>query len=265
MRRPSTDSGRGVRLAVGVAAAFVLLPVLASLVVATSVNSAQGPWGGGLTLSWLVRAGEQIGPMLGRSAGVALVVVVANLVVGGPLAMWVARSGSRLTRAVAHMTNLALAVPGIALSIGLITVYPQLRPSGLLLVAGHLLFTLPFTLATLVPVLGDDRLRDYEDVASSLGAPAWRVLTSVTVPVSTVALMQCVITTFALSFGEFNISFYINPPATPMAPFALFDAYSTQRLELASAETVLFMLCIVPVLLIVVLIHRLSSTRKAAS
>ncbi|MCI2266092.1 ABC transporter permease [Sediminivirga luteola] len=261
-RIPGTATGAVTRIAVALCLVFILFPVLISFIVATSMNSAQGLWGGGATGQWLVQAWEQINPTLGRSATVALGVVAANLALGGPLAMWLARSGSPLTRAVSFLATLPLAVPGIALSIGLITVYPELRPSGVLLFAGHVLFTLPFTLAALAPVFGERDLRDCEDVAFSLGAPAWRVLATVTVPVSAAALIQAVITAFALSFGEFNISFFINPPAAPMAPFALFDAYSTQRLELASAKTALFILCIVPVLLIVVLSQRITRSTK---
>lgn len=252
----------GIRIAVSLCVVFVLFPVLLSFVAATSVNSAQGLWGGGITGQWLVTAWEQIRPTLGRSAAVAAAVVAANLLVGGPLAMWIARSRSRLTNAVSFLATLPLAVPGIALSIGLITVYPELRPSGLLLFAGHVLLTLPFTLAALVPVFADQQLRACEDVALSLGASSVRTLATVTVPVSAAALAQAVITAFALSFGEFNISFFINPPAAPMVPFALFDAYSTQRLELASAKTTLFILCIVPVLLAVVLFQRSIRSQK---
>ncbi|PZR53566.1 ABC transporter permease [Xylanimonas oleitrophica] len=250
-------------MAVGLCVVFVLLPVATSVAVATSVSSARGLWGDGVTLQWLVTGWEQISPTLGRSTAVALGVVAANLVLGGPLAMWLARSPSRLTRAVSFLATLPLAVPGIALSIGLITVYPQLRPSGLLLFLGHVLLTLPFTLAALTPVLADQELQDCENAATTLGAAGWRVLATVTVPFSATALVQVVITAFALSFGEFNISFFINPPAAPMAPFALFDAYSTQRLELASAKTVLFMLCLVPVLALLVAARRTPSTRKA--
>jgi len=139
--------------------------------------------------------------------------------------------------------------------------YPLLRPSGLLLVLGHLVFTLPFTLAALVPALADDELRANEGVARSLGARSVRVLCTVTVPACLVAVTQAVTMVFALSFGEFNISFFINPPATPTAPFALFDAYSTQRLELASAQSMIFIAFVAPVLTAIVLARRWAPRR----
>ena len=241
--------------------AFVLLPILATLVAATSVDFSQGPWGGGVTLEWFAYAWPPLVPVIGRSLTVAAIVVVLNLLLGGPLAWWVARHPSPLTRLTGHLVNVPLAVPGIALSVALVGTYPMLRPSGLLLVMGHLVFTLPFTLAALTPALADTELRTNESVARSLGAGPLRVLRTITVPACLVAVTQAVTMVFALSFGEFNVSFFINPPATSTAPFALFDSYSTQRLESASAQSAIFIAFVVPVLTAVVLARRRATRR----
>ncbi|MEU2975383.1 hypothetical protein, partial [Nocardiopsis alba] len=192
---------------------------------------------------------------------VAAIVVALNLLLGGPLAWWVARHPSPLTRLTGYLVNVPLAVPGIALSVALVGTYPMLRPSGLLLVMGHLVFTLPFTLAALTPALADTELRTNESVARSLGAGPLRVLRTITVPACLVAVTQAVTMVFALSFGEFNVSFFINPPATSTAPFALFDSYSTQRLESASAQSAIFIAFVVPVLTAVVLARRRAPRR----
>jgi len=249
------------RLITRLTCAFVAVPILATLVAATSADFSQGPWGGGATLDWFAYAWPPLAPVIGRSLAVAVLVVLLNLAVGGPLAWWVARFPSALTRLTGYLVNVPLAVPGIALSVALVGTYPLLRPSGLLLVLGHLVFTLPFTLAALVPALADDELRANEGVARSLGARSVRVLCTVTVPACLVAVTQAVTMVFALSFGEFNISFFINPPATPTAPFALFDAYSTQRLELASAQSMIFIAFVAPVLTAIVLARRWAPRR----
>ncbi|WP_225733532.1 ABC transporter permease [Pseudoclavibacter sp. CFCC 13611] len=256
------------RLTVWLALAFTLIPIGACFVAATSVNFAQGPWGAGITFEWLAQAVSQLGPMLTRSLALAAVIAVANLVFGYGLSGWIARSGSWLSKLVGQVVNLPLAVPGIALGIALVTLYPKLRASGLLLACGHLVFTLPFTLATLIPALRDPAVQEAEIVARTLGARTLTRARTVTLPAIRIALGQAAITAFALSFGEFNISFFVNPPASTFAPFALFDAYATQRLEVASAETILFLLCLLPVLLVVVLLTRRQSssatiTRKA--
>ncbi len=113
----------------------------------------------------------------------------------------------------------------------------------------------------MTPALADTELRTNESVARSLGAGPLRVLRTITVPACLVAVTQAVTMVFALSFGEFNVSFFINPPATSTAPFALFDSYSTQRLESASAQSAIFIAFVVPVLTAVVLARRRAPRR----
>lgn len=241
---------------------MIVVPAVATVVAATSVDFSQGPYGGGVTLDWLGAAWTLLGPNVVRSIIVGIVVAIANLILGGTLAYWAARTGSPLARAVVTLASIPLAIPGIAISVALIGAYSGLRPSGLLLICGHILFTLPFTLATLIPVIGDDELVESEQVAGSLGASEPRILATVTIPSITMPLAQAASMAYALSFGEFNVSFFVNPPATPMAPFALFDAYQTRRLEIASAETVLFILCAAPVVVMITWLRARTHRRK---
>ncbi|KAB1662568.1 ABC transporter permease subunit [Pseudoclavibacter chungangensis] len=243
---------------------IVLLPFLATLVAATSVDFSKGAYGGGITLDWLAAAWVLLAPSIMRSVLVGIIVLLANLVLGGTLAWWVSRTTSPFARIAVYLANVPLAVPGIAISIALIGTFAALRPSGLLLVAGHILFTLPFTIAALVPVLGSRELLETEQVARSLGASPFRTLWSVTIPAAAVAIIQASGMAFALSFGEFNVSFFVNPPATPMAPFALFDAYQTRRLELASAETIIFILCAALVIGLITWSRTIGSSRRAS-
>ncbi len=242
-----------VRFAVG---AFILLPILGTALAATSVDFSHGPWGGGATLDWLRYAWAPLAPAVARSMAVAALVVVLNLTLGGVIAWWIARTASPVTRVVGYLVNVPLAVPGIALSVALVGTFPALRPSGFLLVMAHVVLTLPFTLAALVPVLSDDGLKAAEEVAASLGARSVHVVRTITAPACALATAQAASMVFALSFGEFNISFFVNAPAAPTVPFALFDSYSTGRLELASAQTMIFIAFIIPVLMAIVSIQR---------
>lgn len=246
------------RIVIAIVAIFILAPVAATLVAATSVDFSQGPWAGGVTTDWLAVAWPMIAPNLGRSLVIAAIVVVVDLAIALVLSHWIARSGSILTRAMGYALNIPLAVPGIALSVALVSAYPMLRPSGLLLVLAHIVFTLPFAVAALTPVFRSERLRGEEQVASTLGARPLRVLATVTLPACGLAAAQAAAMIFALSFGEFNISFFVNPPATPTVPFALFDAYSTQRLEFASAQTIIFIGFVAPVLALIVAVRHLA-------
>lgn len=251
------------RLWLWVMLAIVGIPILATLVVATSVSFSAGPYSGGFTLDWLALGFELLAPTLAHSAAVGATVAVLNLVIGGPLAWWVARSRSRFARVVSSLATIPLAVPGIAISVALIGTYAELRPSGMLLLAGHLIFTLPFTLAALIPVLASPLLIESEQVAVSLGASGPRTIATVTVPWCLVAILQAAAMAYALSFGEFNISFFVNAPASPTAPFALFDAYQTRRLELASAMSIWFIVALLPVFAIIVLMRRRLTERNS--
>lgn len=233
----------------------IIVPVIATFIAATSVDFSKGPWGEGFTFDWFMLGWNLLGSTLLRSLLVAFLVVILNLVIVFPLAWWAPRLPNWISRTLITLANIPLAIPGIALSIALIGTFSGLRPSGVLLVIGHLIFTLPFAMAALVPALADPLLREAEYTAHSLGASWLKVIFSITIPWSNVAILQAVTMIFAISFGEFNISFFITPPATPMAPFALFDAYSTRRLEVASAMSCLFIAFAIPVLVAIVAVR----------
>lgn len=253
------------RVMVVLVSLFIIIPVIATIVTAMSVNSSRGAFGDGVTLDWFVIAWNNISPMIVRSFLVALLVVALNILIVFPLAWYSPNLPGWIQRILLLSVNLPLAVPGIALSIALIGTFAALRPSGVLLIFGHLVLTMPFTLSSLLPSLRDPTVREAEQVARSLGASWPHVIRTVTVPWVNVALLQAITMVFAISFGEFNISFFINPPASPMAPFALFDAYSTQRLEIASAQSVIFILFTLPILAAVTWARGLVTRRKADS
>ncbi|MCT1432770.1 ABC transporter permease [Dietzia maris] len=244
--------------------AVVLVPMIATLVVATSVSFTSGPYTGGVTLDWMVLGFELLSPTLLRSALVGVAVAGINLAVGGPLAWWSSRSRSRAARAVGYLATVPLAVPGIAISVALIGAYAELRPSGALLLIGHVVFTLPFTLAALVPVLASDRLLECEQVAETLGASRARQVLTITIPWCLVAIVQAAAMSYALSYGEFNISFFVNAPASPTAPFALFDAYQTRRLELASAMSMWFIVSLLPAFAVLIALRARMHERSPA-
>lgn len=260
-RAPNQNPVTVGRIVTWLLAVFIIVPVLATFIAATSVDFSKGPWGGGFTLDWFVLGWNLLGSTLLRSLLVALLVVALNLLIVFPLAWWAPRLPDWVARVLITLSNIPLAIPGIALSIALIGTFSGLRPSGILLVVGHLIFTLPFAMSALVPALADPLLREAEYTAHSLGASWLRAIFNITIPWTNVAILQAVTMIFAISFGEFNISFFINPPATPMAPFALFDAYSTRRLEVASAMSCLFIAFAIPVLAAIVAARTRSNSR----
>lgn len=248
---PAAPAGRDPVLRVGRATAIVtavlcLAPLPVLLAVATTRTWQQGPFAGGVTGRWLALGWERIAPNAMYSARVAAVVLVLDLLIGVPAAAVLARRRFPGRRLVLAVTTLPVAVPGIALALALILAYPTARAGGGLVVAGHVLYTLPFLIGALVPAFGRPGLPEMEAVAASLGAGPVRRAATVTLPQVRAALLAATITVVTLSLGEFNVSFFLFSPLAQPLPVELYDGYVTGRLETAAAATVWFLLLVVP-------------------
>ena len=94
------------------------------------------------------------------------------------------RNPSRLSRAIEEVLTLPVAVPGLAIALALILVYggTPLRTSWAFILVGHVLFTLPFMIRTVVASLQAIDARALEAGAASLGAGPWRRFADVIVP-----------------------------------------------------------------------------------
>lgn len=223
-----------------------LAPMPLLIVVATTANWPLGFWSGGFTLDWMRAGWETVHPYALFSLRVALAVLTIDLVVGAPAAWLVARHNFPGRRALLTLINAPLAVPGIAIALALILAYPLARASGLLLIAGQVVYTLPFLVATLVPALAQPALIEREAVARSLGASTIQWLAHVTLPSIRSALLAALILVFTLSMGEFNVSFFLFTPLNKTLPIELYSAYITNRVEVAAAITLIFLAFVVP-------------------
>jgi len=177
---------------------------------------------------------------------VAAVVPLA-LAIGAPAA-WAFRRrpfpGSRLLESAALVP---LAVPGVALAFSLIQVAGS-TPRFALLVVGHLAYTLPMVVKTVTNAVEafDPRL---EPAARSLGATGWETAVRVTVPLLMPALVLSSLLVFAVSCGEFNVSFLLATPLVQTFPAALYVTYTTNSFPVAAAATLIFLAPVVPALL----------------
>jgi putative spermidine/putrescine transport system permease protein len=190
-----------------------------------------GTWGGALL----------------RSAEVVAAVVPLALLIGAPAAWAFHRRpfpGSRLLEAAALVP---LAVPGVALAFALIQSAAGF-PRFWLLVAGHLAYTVPLVVKSVgnaVETL-DPRL---EPAARSLGAGPWESAARVTLPLLLPALVLSALLVFAVSWGEFNVSFLLATPLLQTFPAGLYLAYTTNSFPVAAAATIVFLAPVVPALI----------------
>jgi len=246
-RHSRSDSLVAVGRTFAVTAAVVcLLPLPLLVAIATSTSWQRGAWAEGPTFRWLAESWDNFAPYAGVSLRLALLTLVIDLILGLPVAWALARRRFPGRQALYALISLPLAVPGIAIALALILAYPTWRAGGWLLVAGHVLYTLPFLVGALAPALAGADLREREAVAATLGAGLLRRLCFVTLPVVRPALLAAAIMVVTLSLGEFNVSFFLFTPTEKTLPVDLYAAYITGRLELAAAATVWFLLLVVP-------------------
>ncbi len=227
-------------------ALLCLAPLPLLLAVATTRVWQQGFWAEGFTLMWLSAGWETISPFAWFSLRLALLVLLLDILIGFPAAWLLARYRFPGRQLMLALTMIPIAIPGITVALALILAYPTWRAGGLLLVVGHVLYTLPFFIGALTPALGHPRLREREAVAATLGATAARRLLFITIPQIRGALLAAAIMVVTLSLGEFNVSFFLFTPTEKTLPVDLYASYITGRLEVAAANTVWFLLFVIP-------------------
>lgn len=227
------------------ACTVTLLPLPIVLAVAISKNWVTG-LSGGVTGQWLSQAWQRMDQSVFISLQVAVIVMIVDLLVALPATRFITRHSFPGRGLLQSVSTLPIAIPGIAMGLALILSYPVLRPSGWLMVAGHVLYTLPFLLSALIPAMNSERLKEQELVASSLGMGATKIFFSVTLPAVRRALIGGLVMVVTMSLGEFNVTFFLFTPSAQPMPVFLFDTYITGRIELAAAQTAIFLAMVIP-------------------
>lgn len=230
--------------------AFMIVPIGMSMLAGVTANYFVGPRGG-LTLAWVAKVLDLYAPTIGLSLLVACTTLLVDLVAGVPAAYVLARSRGTVARLTEELLSLPIAIPGLAIALGLIITYGTLREfraSWLFIVVGHVLFTLPFMIRSVVAVMRSIDLATLDESAASLGAGFMRRFLGVIVPNSASGILAGALMVFTLSVGEFNITWMLHTPLTKTLPVGLADSYASMRLEVASAYTLVFFVVITPVL-----------------
>jgi putative spermidine/putrescine transport system permease protein len=231
-------------------AAFLIVPALLSMLAGVTENYFRGIRSG-LTLQWVLQVFELYTDTIARSFVIALVTLAATLVVGVPAAYTLHVRGGRLARAIEEIITLPLAIPGLAIALALLLSYGGFggfRRSFLFIVAGHVVFTLPFMVRSVMAIFAAIDVRTLDESASSLGASPWRRFRDVIVPNARPGILAGALMVVTLSLGEFNLTWMLHTPLTKTLPVGLADAYASMRLEVASAYTLVFFVMIIPLL-----------------
>ncbi len=198
--------------------------------------------------SWFSYVLSLYGRQLGRSALLASVVVGLSVVIGFPAAYGLAGLRGRLATSLRIALDAPLAIPGLAVAIGLLLAYPGGRASGATLAAGHLLYALPFVVRAVGNALSRGGLLELEEAAAAAGADRWQRLRRIVFPLARPGVVAGALMAFTISWGEFNVSFLLATPTTQTFPSALYLTYTTNSFPVAAAATTLFLAAVVPAL-----------------
>ena len=181
----------------------------------------------------------------------ATVVTLILLVIGTPIAWWLARTRSRLRGPVGAVVALPLVLPPTVLGFYLLV---ALGPQGTLgqftqalglgtlpftfagLVVGSVIYTLPFVVQPIqnaFEALGERPL----EAAAALRAGPWDRFFTVAVPLAKPGFLTAVILGFAHTVGEFGVVLMIGgniPGATRVLSVAIYD--HVEAMEYAQAH-----------------------------
>jgi iron(III) transport system permease protein len=226
-----------VALVLGAVVGAAALPNLGVVLVAFARDWYGTVFPAGLTLDH-VRAAvshDMVVPSIGNSLRYVTLSTAFDLVLGTAIAWLVVRSSSRLAPALDAAAMLPLAVPGLVMAFGYLSITreghvlaflnPVRDPTALLVIA-YGVRRLPFVvrsaaagLAQLPPAL--------EEAAASLGAGARRVFSRVTLPLLAPHLLAGGIFAFALSMLEVSDSLILaQRQATYPITKAIFELYA---------------------------------------
>ena len=231
--------------------AFLVVPVVMSILAGVTENYFIGVKSG-LTLRWVAEVWALYSETIWRSIGIALATLGVTLALGIPAAYALARAQSRWTRWIEELLTLPIAVPGLATALALILLYGQwreFRASWVFILVGHVLFTLPFMVRSVLAVMLAVDLKTLEEAAASLGASFRDRFLSVVLPNVRPGILAGSLMVVTLSMGEFNLTWMLHTPLTKTLPVGLADSYASMRLEIGSAYTLIFLAMIVPLLI----------------
>ena len=231
-------------------AAFLIIPIVLSMTAGITVNYFRGV-GSGLTLAWIGEVWTLYADTIARSFEIAFTTLALTVLIGVPAAYALHMRPSRRSRLIEEVITLPLAIPGLAIALALLLTYGgfgEFRRSWLFILTGHVVFTLPFMVRSVLAVFAVTDITTLDESASSLGASPWRRFCDVIVPNAKGGILAGSLMVITLSLGEFNLTWMLHTPLTKTLPVGLADSYASMRLEIASAYTLIFFIMIVPLL-----------------
>src|SRR5262249_9308332 len=183
---------------------------------------------------------EELWPPIRLTLALASITTILLLIVGTPIAWWLARSPARFKEAVAAVVALPLVLPPTVLGFYLLIALGPNGPGGFIggffrvappafpfgaLVIGSVIYSMPFVVQPIrdaFEAFGDRPL----EVAATLRASPWDAFWTVAVPLARPGFMTGAVLGFAHTVGEFGVVLMIGgniPGRTKVLSIAIYD------------------------------------------
>lgn len=195
----------------------------------------------------------------------AVVVTALLVVIGFPIAYWIAFSKWRWKFIIEAIVALPIVLPPTVLGFYVLVALGERSPLGRFwqsmtghtlaftfqgLVIGSVLYSLPFAVQPFASALGlvDSRLLRASEV---LGATKWRTFWRVLVPLSTSGLITGIALSFAHTMGEFGVVLMVGgniPGATRTLSISIYDL--VENLNYSAANTTALVLIAIALVLL---------------
>lgn len=258
-----TGAGRVLSGFAALVYVLILAPIVVVVMLAFSADNFILFPPSGYSLRWFRQLAGN-GPLLAAlwlSVRIAAVVTLCSLAIGVPAALALAKGRFSGKAALTGFFLAPLLLPTLITGLALLLFFSPLKLTATLpgLVLGHMTVTVPFVIRMMTTALAN-LPDDIEAAAATLGAPPWRVVRRVTLPLAAPGLIACACLSFLLSFDETVISLFIAGPRASTLPVEMVRYVEGRTDPLIAALSVVL---IVATLVVVLVVERLVGVARA--
>lgn len=189
---------------------------------------------------------------------------VIATILGTSAALGMARLPARLASAVAILVVLPMAVPVVIVAVAIYFFFAAIGLTGSFagLILAHVVLALPFVVVNVRASLGglDPALAR---AASNLGAPPWRVLMRVTVPLILPGIATGALFAFAVSLDDVVVAMFVGGPGQLTLPRQMFNGVRENISPTILAAATLLVLTSILLMTSTTLLSRRSRSKAA--
>jgi putative spermidine/putrescine transport system permease protein len=236
-----------LRGGVGIALAFIYIPLIVIAIYAFNASAILHWPPTGLTLDWFSKAFHDTAARdaLWTSVRVALVATAIALLLGTLASLAVGRHQFFGRETVSFLVILPIALPGIVTGVALSNTFTQVlgvKLSLLTVIVGHATFCIVLVYNNVIA-----RLRrmsgSIEEASADLGANPWQTFRHVTLPNMSTALVAGGLLAFALSFDEIIVTLFTIGAGQETLPIWIFNnLFRPNQLPIVNVVAVLLIL-----------------------